>query len=218
MDKELIKMALDALIETVHLAGVYGTHLIRSDKDKGHAYKTIEALRAALAQPEPEHRDVVIAGDLWRVEFLPNNDANVVLVKANYKTQPEKTDMQIGLTYEEANPPVAWAWNVDSGAGYSSRGIGFEQTNIPFAKHTPLYAAPPLAQPEPEPVAWMHDQKVGFNVPLYTAPPQREWVGLTYGEQNDCLVEADPCECLATPEAEELMRSVEAKLKEKNSI
>jgi hypothetical protein len=56
------------LIETVHLAGVYGTHLIRSDKDKGHAYKTIEALRAALAQLE-------------------------------------KTDMQIGLTYEEANPP-----------------------------------------------------------------------------------------------------------------
>jgi hypothetical protein len=65
-DKEVMQMALDALIETVHLTGVYGTHLIRSDKDKGHAYKTIEALRAALAQPE-------------------------------------KTDMQIGLTYEEAN-------------------------------------------------------------------------------------------------------------------
>ena len=46
---------------------------------------------------------------------------------------------------------------------------------------------------------------------------KKEWVGLTYGEQNDCLVEADPCECLATPEAEELMRSVEAKLKEKNT-
>lgn len=27
---------------------------------------------------------------------------------------------------------------------------------------------------EPEPVAWMHDSHVGFNVPLYTAPPQRE--------------------------------------------
>ena len=27
------------------------------------------------------------------------------------------------------------------------------------------------AQPEPEPVAWMHDSHVGFNVPLYTAPP-----------------------------------------------
>ena len=29
-----------------------------------------------------------------------------------------------------------------------------------------------LAQPEQEPVAWMHDSHVGFNVPLYTAPPQ----------------------------------------------
>jgi hypothetical protein len=43
------------------------------------------------------------------------------------------------------------------------------------------------------------------------------WVGLTDEERNDCLVEADPCECLATPEAQELMRTVEAKLKEKNT-
>jgi hypothetical protein len=42
--------------------------------------------------------------------------------------------------------PVAWMWDINNGAGYSSRGIGFEQTNIPFAKHTPLYTAPP--QPE----------------------------------------------------------------------
>jgi hypothetical protein len=50
--------------------------------------------------------------------------------------------------------PVAWMWDINNGAGYSSRGIGFEQTNIPFAKHTPLYAV----------------------------PPQREWVGLTKEE------------------------------------
>ncbi len=46
---------------------------------------------------------------------------------------------------------------------------------------------------------------------------QRQWVGLTEEERNDCLVEADPCECLATPEAQELMRTVEAKLKERNA-
>jgi hypothetical protein len=45
---------------------------------------------------------------------------------------------------------------------------------------------------------------------------RREWVGLTEDEKNNCLVEADPCEALATPEAQELMREVEAKLKEKN--
>ncbi len=46
---------------------------------------------------------------------------------------------------------------------------------------------------------------------------KNDWVGLTDEERNDCLVEADPCECLATPEAQELMRTVEAKLKEKNT-
>jgi hypothetical protein len=45
---------------------------------------------------------------------------------------------------------------------------------------------------------------------------QREWVGLTGEERNDCLVEADPCEALAEPEAQQLMEEVEAKLKEKN--
>jgi hypothetical protein len=39
--------------------------------------------------------------------------------------------------------PVAWMWDVNNGGGYTSKGIGFMQTNIPFAKHTPLYAHPP---------------------------------------------------------------------------
>ena len=50
-----------------------------------------------------------------------------------------------------------------------------------------------------------------------TTPPQRTWVNLTDEDRNDCLVEADPCECLATPEAQELMRCVEAKSRSKNT-
>jgi len=46
---------------------------------------------------------------------------------------------------------------------------------------------------------------------------QRQWVGLTEKDKNDCLVSADPCECLADPEAHQLMGDVEAKLKEKNT-
>ena len=83
-----------------------------------------------------------------------------------------------------------------------------------------------LAQTQ-EPVAWMDKDgdvlsasvvsgKGLRNIPLYTTPPQRTWVGLTDEERNDCLVDADPCECLADPEAEELMRCIEAKLKQKN--
>jgi hypothetical protein len=81
---------------------------------------------------------------------------------------------------------VAWIWDVYSGGGYSSRGIGFQQTDIPFAKHTPLY----------------------------TAPPQREWVGLTDEEArktfqaHNCTISADLAGILA--------RAIKAKLKEKN--
>ncbi len=45
----------------------------------------------------------------------------------------------------------------------------------------------------------------------------KEWQGLTDEERNDCLVEADPCEALLNHEAWELMRTIEAKLKEKNT-
>jgi hypothetical protein len=66
-----------------------------------------------------------------------------------------------------------------------------------------------LAQPEPEPVAWMHDSHVGFNVPLYTAPPQREWQGLTDDERTYIAWESNNGpECVAM---------TEAKLKEKNT-
>jgi hypothetical protein len=47
--------------------------------------------------------------------------------------------------------------------------------------------------------------------------PQREWVGLTEEDKNDCLVSADPCECLAKPESHQLIEDVEAKLREKNT-
>jgi hypothetical protein len=46
---------------------------------------------------------------------------------------------------------------------------------------------------------------------------KKEWQGLTDKERNDCLVEADPCEALLDHEAHELMRTIEAKLKEKNT-
>jgi len=46
---------------------------------------------------------------------------------------------------------------------------------------------------------------------------KRPWVGLTDQDRNDCLVSADPCESLSDPEAQQLMKDVEAKLKDKNN-
>jgi hypothetical protein len=54
-----------------------------------------------------------------------------------------------------------------------------------------------LAKPEQEPVAWMlpdygdvlsaseADGTGIYNIPLYTAPPSKQWVGLTDEEIND---------------------------------
>jgi hypothetical protein len=66
-------------------------------------------------------------------------------------------------------------------------------------------------------IAWDNAKGVQIGDKLYTAPPQREWVGLTVQERNDCLVQADPCECLADTEAHQLMVEVEVKLRERNS-
>jgi len=52
---------------------------------------------------------------------------------------------------------------------------------------------------------------------MVTEWPKRPWVSLTDEERNDCLVKADPCECLADPEAHQLIVEVEAKLRSKNN-
>ena len=92
-----------------------------------------------------------------------------------------------------------------------------------------------LAQPEQEPVAWGFSSKSGaimdcisheqhkilageYDVPLYTAPPKREWVGLTLRESSDLynknydLYDTD----MTIGDFIMIQREVEAKLKEKN--
>jgi hypothetical protein len=75
-----------------------------------------------------------------------------------------------------------------------------------------------LAQPEPEPVAWMQNDMEHFSlwpdewhvVPLYPAPPQRkEWQGLTDAEVAQIW--------LTVLNFKEYYRAIEAKLKEKNA-
>ena len=86
--------------------------------------------------------------------------------------------------------PVAWVWMVNSGAGYITRGVGFDKADIPFAKHTPLY----------------------------TAPPQREWQGLADDEIIEFEIWLDDEEEKHgwNPPAD-IVKYIEAKLKEKNT-
>jgi len=95
LTREEAQQVLDALIKTnaewKHLAdsGDAGNWAAEDQDHYQQCDTAIETLRARLAQPEPEYRDVVIKGDLWRIEFLPDHAASVVLVRANYEAQPE---------------------------------------------------------------------------------------------------------------------------------
>ena len=79
-----------------------------------------------------------------------------------------------------------------------------------------------LTQPEQEPVAYMGSAGLGYDknkylsIPLYTAPPKREWVGLT----DETLDDVYFCVEGGTTPLEtwrEQARAIEAKLKEKNT-
>ena len=82
-----------------------------------------------------------------------------------------------------------------------------------------------LAEPKQEPIAWYHDdfgvlefsrhERVGFS-PLYTAPPRREWVGLTDEEIDEIGRAVIGFNSLSGWE-NEFGLAIEAKLKEKNS-
>ena len=89
----------------------------------------------------------------------------------------------------------------------------------------------PKTQPEPEPVAWMHNfidyvitknrptditRNAGRWTPLYTAPPAKEWVGLTDEEVAEMHHEIK-VKGMGAYKTEDLYRAIEAKLKEKNT-
>jgi hypothetical protein len=76
-----------------------------------------------------------------------------------------------------------------------------------------------LAQPEQEPVCFLRETAWSYEIapwddpngfPVYTAPPKKEWVGLTHDEVNSW--ELPDC-----PTVFEFAQFIEAKLKEKNS-
>ena len=86
-----------------------------------------------------------------------------------------------------------------------------------------------LAQPEQEPVAWLYKKKDGMQVitddpdyadgtwiPLYTAPPQREWQSLTDEEYTTIMQQADHDAAKTGSVFQNWRYAIEAKLKEKN--
>ncbi len=79
-----------------------------------------------------------------------------------------------------------------------------------------------------EPVAWRNKNGKGRwqfrslpilidGEPLYTAPPQREWHGLTDEERLRCFDDVDWNKVDWCPDHEQYAKAIEAKLKEKNT-
>ena len=98
--------------------------------------------------------------------------------------------------------------------------------DCPYKVKTPLYTTPQPKQEQGEPVAWYIQEKDSATTdgcwaeknldicePLYTTPPQRTWVGLTYEEISKVLYDSGDPDGLP-----EYARAIEAKLKEKNAL
>ncbi len=127
--------------------------------------------------------------------------------------------------------PVAWAENDGDGNVLWCIESCFSDSPEWLDNPMPLYAHPPVptAQPEQEPVAWITQGGKGWlrwhksyddnkdNVPLYTTPPQRTWVGLTDDDCFEALKAVDP-EAKRLPLGFSMYAAnIQAKFKEKNN-
>ena len=147
-----------------------------------------------------------MALDALEEAYHPNTNVAVVIKALRAAlAQPEKTDMQIGLTYEEANPHV-------HANDISKERVHKTQKN------------------EHEPVAWrFHDKNMWCYVdhltnlpqdkfePLYTAPPKKEWVELTDDEYIQLLDKAEKDAPKTGSVFKNLWYAINTKLKEKNN-
>jgi hypothetical protein len=181
-DKEVMQMALETLDNMVKVDWREWDEFASVEDfvrwAKSRASFTAEALRAALAQPERAECDGGQCGIGGYCKQCP-------------KTQPEPVLEDI----EQYRLQMAAISTAAIGYWKQGDGIRPEYDTLALRDVTTLYekyAALHKTQPELEPVAFVvYDSesndivwaKAGMhlkqNTPLYTAPPQREWVGLT---------------------------------------
>jgi len=200
MSREIMQQALDAL--------EYHTMQTRPIN---HTDKAIEALKQELAKPEPQ----VCCGDYekcWKActprgrwlaekELAHLEQVDYEKLTAKFGEQAKEYLVAAKKNWEPESHIVKWSIPVD-----------------------PNNFGEPLAQPEQaekqEPAAWMY--KGNFHdfdpsewaspefavTPLYTAPPRKEWVGLT---------EHEIWECQKPGLSDDVYKLIEAKLRERNT-
>jgi hypothetical protein len=180
-DRELMQQALSALVT--------------AELDGNCEYGATDALRARLAQPEPEH-DFYTTADKDRPEVICDRNGEVVLnlCKRCGKGEADLIDEPCGQPEPE---PVAW---MDAPERIYLQVCDDENCDLSFEAH--------------DDVLWCQDKINDCDI-LYvrsdTAQPQREWQGLTVDEFYDL-------DDVGRKMILEYGRLVEAKLKEKNGF
>jgi len=184
MSIEAMKLALDALEDThyrIIRAGLLDQDLLNRN------FTVATALRERLAQPEQEP----VAIDWERIAKVQNAKLMAmcdeaggfeklceVMDKYEATHQPQRTEQE----------PVAWKWRVKDFCDWPNWSVSLKRP-----------ADSGHAQ---------YPRTEGYeDIPLYTTPPQRPWVGLTDEEKGFC----------AAPTYVETVARIEAKLKEKNA-
>jgi hypothetical protein len=119
---------------------------------------------------------------------------------------------------QQEQEPVAWQW---LNTAHFRKKL---PANAESGAWNPLYTHPPLREPEQEPKAWMLTDDSGMRfvsvdrphpdfVPLYTAPPCREWRSLSEEEINETLDN----NLEGGTSLFDICRAIEQALKEKNT-
>ena len=174
--KDVLKLALEALYPIAHNT---------TDDPRGQAYKAITAIEAALAQPEQETMGY------WK-EHAQGMQRDYDSLLADYKK----------LTQQEQEP-VKWS-------DYEPDGV---HHNKPEQKPV-AWRAPNWGHGDDEwvyrdfddPVLIADGKPSPNNEALYTAPPPRPRVGLTWEDANEIAIAHD-----VRPST---VKAIEAKLKE----
>ena len=212
-DREVMQQALDVIIE------LYNDRGEKCEQNKELfvvADKVIASLEAALAQPEQDH----------------GFDRTASHMAGEYVDTAEQE-------------PVAFIWHAANGHSFLLfNNVGKEDCSTPLYTAPPKPEQEPFkpdwvnyrqgledgaAQPEQEPVAWMtnseHEYSLEYkfnwlktplhDIPLYTAPPKRKWVGLTDDDIENLW---NGVQWSISDFVIPFTRAVEAKLKEKNSV
>ena len=159
--------------------------------------------------------------------------AQALLEKSNHhsKILDAYTAIKEALAQPAQEPMAYGMW--DTMIGYGGRMMSVRLDKGQDGCTVPLYTAPP--QPAQEPVAWMYDwfcdgklitgwiahsepeipKSMALNIrPLYTAPPQRTWVGLT---EEDFQAICKNFRVTHGGWIDMLALEIETKLKEKNT-